>query len=142
MTDAFSIGMMGTDVLTGRTPIAIATIPANLAAATGVCFQRNGANYQVAAGTTLYITGYFMSCAVNASSLTNYEIRYADDAVLTTNPVTIVPALLCPPMVMVSPVIATGRVAAPTGHYVGIYNPGVAQNAGTISVVALGYEQV
>jgi hypothetical protein len=142
MTDAFSIGMMGTDVLTGRTPIALATIPANLAAGAGVCFRRAGADYQVPANTTLYITGYLMTSTA-VSSLTNFEIRYADDAALTTNPVTIVPALLCPPATgYVSPVISVGRVFAPTGHYVGTWNPGVNQNASNISTVIFWYEQV
>jgi hypothetical protein len=94
----------------------------------------SGTDYAVTAGKTLYLTGMiFASGAGGTYSAGSYfELRYADNAALTTNPVTL--GLL--PMVEASrPLVFLpffGTV--PAAHYIGIFNA-----SGTNQAAAIGY---
>jgi hypothetical protein len=122
MTETWTMGGYRTDTLTGK----VAKIgnangaPLNNS---GVCFQVAGANYQVTAGKTFYMTGYLLLAQTVNCAL---DIRYADNAALTTNPVILITlrgATL--PVVTVGmydiPVPIFG-VSAPAGKYVGIFS--------------------
>jgi hypothetical protein len=139
MVDAFQIGAMGTDTLTGRVCIVISCLSAALAGVTGRCFLRADANYQVTAGKTLYITAYQITTA--AALAHPVEIRYADDAALTTNPVTMLPSLPVLAPTTGSPIFPVGgTTAAPATKYVGIFNPNAASTTQAVSVTVIGYE--
>jgi len=141
MADAFKIGGMGTDVLTGRTIRILATLQGALLAGGKANFQLAGANYQVPGGVSYYITAFHLVTGAIANGAGYIEIRYADDAALTTNPVTIINGIAMPiAQLTTTPVYPCGQVQAPTGKYVGIWNPSGATTSNSVQAVVWGYE--
>jgi len=140
MSDAWQLGKMGTDTLTGRSPRVMPTIRATLDTGVGMNFKHAGANYVVTAGKTFYLTGVQINANDYYTATSYYEIRYADNAALTTNPVTMI-GLPSPAAAWQSPVLPIVGVSAPAGKYVGIFNnSGVNQANCTGGVTAYGYE--
>jgi len=140
MTDAWKIGHTGTDTLTGRTVLIMATDPLDIAAGGHQHFRYLGADYQVPGATTYYITGYQVATA--GAGRGYLEIRYADDAALTTNVVVLVAGIGTAVLPAGASVIyPCGRLPVPTGHYLGIWNPtGLTINT-VAQVTVMGYEQ-
>lgn len=135
MTDAYKFGAIGTDTLTGKT---VKFGMVNIFNSTGaVCFQVGGADYAVAADKTFYLGGFLLEgLTVNKT----IELRYANNAALTTNPVTIftisasVGSTLGPGcMKKLLPMYAT----VPSSKYFGIYTASTGVYTG---VYMIGYE--
>lgn len=139
MADAYSLGGFKTDTLTSRN-FRVGHAGGTLNNS-GACMLWAGANYQVTAGKTFYLTGFQPLYKSNTSSA--MEIRYADDAALTTNPVTMLSILTGGAGLS----IAAGNFstwtpvfgpAAPASKYVGVFQS-VAVATG-IAIWLIGFE--
>lgn len=132
MTDVWKIGSLTTNDLTGKTIITGAASGATVN--TGYCIQIAGVDYAVTAGKTLTITGIIPIAAMDATTFATFQLRYADNAALTTNPVG---------LFTISAYFAGGvgvipcKLSVAAGKYVGIYIT-VAGRACSCAIV--GYE--
>jgi hypothetical protein len=146
MAEAFKIGAYATDTMTGKVVKIIATRgfgAVNTGA--GVNFYFAGATYQVTAGKTFHCTGFEVLFTDVFTANSYLEVRYGDNAALTTNPVTMF-ALPVPTgattVYIGSVVFPVGDVQAPATKYVGVFNNSGTNQAvaGAYSVMAFGYE--
>lgn len=138
MTDAYNIGCMGTDSLSGRTYI-FGQVGYTFTSNAYACFQVNGNDYQVTSGKTFYLTGIKL---ISTGAVTNLvTMRYADDATLSTNPVT-----LNVPNGRIASTISAGTypyfipiyATIPAGKYVGVFS----STTGSVDAyyIIIGYE--
>ena len=136
MAEKWQLAGYHTDVITGKRAI-VAGLYATLNNS-GACFKVLFADYVVTAGKTFYVTGVHI--IVLSDATTNISLRYADNAALTTNPVSMdfnTPKVAA---------VAAGRYAlwplfgktAPAGKYVGMFNATAA--ACDVDMVIFGYE--
>ena len=144
MADAYRIGSFATDTLTGRVALALTTIVfATTNNGVGYCFKRAAADYAVTAGKNCRITGLMEFGTTPITTGTFFEIRYADNAALTTNPVTLcgIPAIAV--ALTVPYIIPVLQLTAPATKYVGIFNASGTNQAvaGAYSAQLFGYEE-
>lgn len=134
------IGGAGVDSLTGIYPIMVTTIMQTaLAGAIQGNFLLRAANYAVTAGRTLYITGLTYRVAGSPTAGSYLEVRYADNAALTTNPVNLFYIPTHDATYQVTRVIPVAATVAAT-KYVGVWNPSGTNFTTNISVTIMGFE--
>jgi hypothetical protein len=139
MSDVYRIANLTTDVLAGRVFVNIVSGRATLAAGAGKPGQSAGADYVVPVGKTLTIVGVQISEDAAWTAGAYYELRYADDAALTTNPVTL--ANVAAAVAAGARILPIAGVTVPAGHYVGVFNnTGTNQFAALTSEVITGFE--
>lgn len=137
---AYAIGAAGLDTLTGVKVIAAYTVMGTaLAGAIQGVFQYAGANYAVTAGKTLYITGIWYKIAGSPGANSYLEVRYADNAALTTNPVTLA-NLPNHDVTYTTATYIPFCTSVPAQKYVGVWNPSAANFTTNISVAIIGFE--
>lgn len=139
MTDAYIIGAMKTDSLTGRVLKAPQDAGVVLATVTGRAMKIGGSDYRVTLGKTFYITGIILSTR-GATSAGTTILTYADDAAQTTNRVSLgftYPGSLAATIFIqfVIPFFST----VPSQKYLGNYNAGAGNDAP--GMIVLGYEE-
>ena len=139
MADAYSLGSFKTDTTTGRN-FRVGHAGGTLNNS-GACMQWAGADYQVTAGKTFYLTGFQVITKSNTSSA--LEVRRADNAALTTNPVQMLAIFNAGASVTVSVGNFTTwtnvfGATAPASKYVGVFQSVAV--ATTIAVWLIGYE--
>lgn len=138
MVDAYKIGAMGTDTLTGRLVKVLAFN--NTINAAGNAHKEGAVGYQVPAGKTFYPTGILLISASTAAHTA--RLCYADDALMANNrvdvgftfPVTGYTAGNIPIIISLA-----GITPIPATKYLGIYN--AAAVAVTPYNLIMGYEE-
>jgi hypothetical protein len=146
MPEGFKIGAYSTDTMTGKVVKIIGTLGFGaLNTGVGVDCYLAAAAYTVTAGKVFHCTGFeiMFSDAFTANSY--LHVRYADNAVGTTNPVTMfqLPVPIGPAtMYAAVTVFPVGNIQVPAGKYVVVFNASGTNQAvaGAYSVTLFGYE--
>lgn len=136
MTEAYKIGAMGTDTLTGKSIKYGSAVINNTTG--GEPFTVSGSNYVVTSSKTFYGTGFYLLVLTPQNKA--LEIRYADNSALTTNAVTLL-TIGSTSSGKISTSASDGwipcNISAPADKYVGIYTASASVYAG---VWIAGYE--
>lgn len=137
MAEKWQIGGYHTDTLTGKAAkVVMFNASLNNSGAPGKVL---GVDYAVTAGKTFYITGILIQAlTVNT---TTFNLRYADNVAMTTNPVTIGFDITIPAAVVAGNmpnIIPLFGLSAAASKYVGFFSAEAA--ARTLTCIIFGYE--
>jgi hypothetical protein len=126
MTDTYKIGGFGTDTISGRTSIHLASpIVGTVTSGTGYTFEYDAADYVVTAGKSFYPTEFDLYCNVAGDNQpVMITIVYADNSALTTNRVDIgsFATGFYGTVMMYANIPIGGIPSVPAGKYVGLWN--------------------
>jgi len=142
MSEAFKHGNYTTDTTTGKRFIAIDVVYAAIAGNTGVAARLAGVDYVVTVGKVFHVTAIYVMQAAVIAAASNPILRYADNAALTTNPVSMdfgVPKVASPVALNEIPIYMS-TVLVPAGKYVGLYNNSATPTSDPVGISILGFE--